>query len=137
MQICMASNIAWGDVEMFDGRRDTQAMPKLARQQPKPKRKATKIRAWRKHRLKSLEKVAADLERMGYQISHGQLSRVERGESPYNQDLIEALANVLHCTERQLIDDDPPPGHDLFPRSDEERKQVGAFLKAIRTGTDG
>ena len=54
------------------------------------------------------EKLVERLEtESGYTLSAGQLSRIERGEQPYTQDLLEALATVLACTPADLIMRDP------------------------------
>jgi transcriptional regulator with XRE-family HTH domain len=41
------------------------------------------------------------------ELDHSQLSRIERGESPYNQDNLEAFAVVLRCEPADLIMRDP------------------------------
>lgn len=47
-----------------------------------------------------------DLE-VGYPYSDAQLSRVERGEQGYSQDLLEALATIYRCEPGDLIMRDP------------------------------
>lgn len=60
------------------------------------------IRAWRKHRELSLERLA---ERVG--STHATISRIERGKQPYSQPLLEALAEALGTTPASLIMRDP------------------------------
>jgi transcriptional regulator with XRE-family HTH domain len=60
------------------------------------------IRAWRKHRDFTLERLA---ERVG--TTHATLSRIERGKVPYSQALLEALAEALGTTPASLIMRDP------------------------------
>lgn len=116
-------------------------MPRKVRPHPKPNRSPTFIRAWRKHRNITLESLVSRLFMQEHmEISDGQLSRIERGESPYSQDLIEALARVLNCTKSQLIERAPTALDNETPMTTEEQRQVAAFLRAIRTtrtGTNG
>lgn len=72
------------------GRRDTLCMARHF------------LRAWRKHRTKTLEQVADHLH-----MSHSQLSRIERFEQPYNQELLEALADLYMCDVVDLLIRDP------------------------------
>lgn len=80
----------------------------ITRKEKAAKRGHTFIRTWRKHRGLSLEQA---IERLGLEIefpySVGQLSRVERGEVPYTQDVLEALATIYGCEPGDLIMRDP------------------------------
>lgn len=60
-------------------------------------RSKTFIKQWRKHRKLSQERLA---ERVG--VTHGTLSKIERGLRPYNQRLLEALAQELNCSPADL-----------------------------------
>src|SRR5690348_11058985 len=60
------------------------------------------LRAWRKHRGKTLEQVAEHLH-----MSHSQLSRIETFKQPYNQELLEALAELYVCDVVDLLIRDP------------------------------
>lgn len=74
----------------------------------KPSRQSTFLKEWRKHRGLSLDKAIERLEfELEYMISKGQLSRIERGEQPYGQDLLEALAAVYRCDVPDLLMRDP------------------------------
>lgn len=64
----------------------------------RPPYRLTQIRNWRKKRELSLEVLA---ERIG--MTHASLSRVERGWQPYNQTMLEALADELRCAPVDLL----------------------------------
>lgn len=93
------------------------------------------IRAWREYRRLSLEKVA---DRVG--TSHSTLSRVERGLQPYNQLLLEALADALRCEPVDLLIRDPSDPDGIWSiwegLSPPQRRQAIAVISAIKqTGT--
>jgi transcriptional regulator with XRE-family HTH domain len=56
------------------------------------------LREWREHRGKTLVQVA---EQVG--ITHGHLSRIERGQKDYTQSLLELLAEAYMCEPADLI----------------------------------
>lgn len=60
------------------------------------------LREWRKHRGKTLEQVAEVMH-----MTHGNLSKIERGKVPYTQDLLEKLAELYMCSVPDLIIRDP------------------------------
>lgn len=70
-------------------------------------RKATYIRAWRKERGYTLDDMVGRLEVIGVPITGASLSRIERGQQPYSQDIIEAIAEALGVKVAQLIEHDP------------------------------
>jgi transcriptional regulator with XRE-family HTH domain len=116
-------------------------MPRKARPAPKTKRRPTQIRAWRKARGLSLAKLSERLLTMEeLDISDAQLSRIERGDQPYSQDLVEALARVLGCTDFDLLWRDPTQGSRWSiweEASPLEKRQAEAFIETLRrTGTD-
>lgn len=97
--------------------------------------KRTYIREWRQHRELTLEKLA---ERIG--ITHGALSKIERGQRPYSQALLEALAGELGTDPASLLMRNPgdPEGiwsiWDRVPPAD--RPRAINVLKALtRTGS--
>jgi len=118
-------------------------MPRKARPHPKPARRPTYIRAWRKHRELTLAQLADRLKvALEVDISEGQLSRIERGETPYSQDILEAVAQVLRCEPADLIMRDPTQPDAIWSLIDTlkpgERRQAVEILKALaRTGTEG
>jgi transcriptional regulator with XRE-family HTH domain len=65
-------------------------------------RNKTFLREWRKASGKTLVAVAEQLH-----MSHSQLSRIERGDQPYNQELLEALADLYMCDVVDLLIRDP------------------------------
>ncbi len=66
------------------------------------KHKKTFLREWRNHSGKTLVQVGELLH-----MSHSQLSRIERGDQPYNQELLEALAELYMCDPVDLLIRDP------------------------------
>jgi transcriptional regulator with XRE-family HTH domain len=91
------------------------------------------LRQWRKHKGLTLEQVAERLH-----TTHATLSRIERGKLPYNQPLLERLAEEYGTEPASLLMRDPASTKwsildDLTPV---ERNQTVAFIEAIRkTGT--
>jgi transcriptional regulator with XRE-family HTH domain len=101
-------------------------MPTTARKaKPKsrPARLPTQFQAWRKHRKMTLENAASHLEggKRGSQMSHSQLSRIERGIAEYRQSHVETLARVYHTSIWALLFCPPNVPHDelfaIFQRS--------------------
>lgn len=95
------------------------------------KRRKTYLRQWRKLKPgRTLEQVAAELH-----ITQPQLGRIERGDQPYNQDLLEALAELYGCEPDELIWRDPTKEGqviDMVKRLDERRQaQIAAFIRAL------
>lgn len=89
------------------------------------------VRQWRKHRGYSLEQVAERLH-----ISKGALSRIERGERPYTQDFLEAVAEILSTDPASLLMRDPTDPDGIWSIWDEvpemERGQALKVLAAFR-----
>ncbi len=116
-------------------------MPRKARPHPKPARRPTFIRAWRHHRELTLTQLVDRLQvELEIDISEGQLSRIERGETPYGQDILEAVAQVLRCEPADLIMRDPTQPDSIWNLFDGlkpvERVQAIAVIEALkRTGT--
>lgn len=121
----------------------TRCMPKKASPHPKPKRRPTFIRQWRKHRDLTLVEMSERLHvELEFEIDHGQISRIERAVSPYGQDVLEAFAAVLRCDPVDLLIRDPSDPEGLWSiygaLTPPERHQAVEILKTIhRTGTDG
>lgn len=67
----------------------------------KPRRR-TFLRQWREKKGLTQEQAA---DRIG--ITQGQLSRIERGDTPYNQDFLEQAAEAYQCDPADLIMRDP------------------------------
>lgn len=145
----MTSIIASHAVHLIASRCDDHGMARKARPKSKHERRKPTIKAWRKHRDLTLARLSERLEVMeGFQISDGQLSRIERGEQPWNQDLLEALARILQCEPADLIMRDPTRGpdglsplwsvwEDLKPTPREVETAAEVIKTLRRTGTDG
>lgn len=74
-------------------------------------------------------------------LSQPNLSRIERGATPYNQTLLQILAEVYQTDVASLIVRDPtdPDGiwsiYDQIPT--EQRPVALRMLSGLKTGTDG
>jgi transcriptional regulator with XRE-family HTH domain len=94
------------------------------------------LRAWRKHRGKTLEQVADHLH-----MSHSQLSRIERHQQPYNQELLEALAQLYMADVVDLLIRDPLEPESMWTLWEKakpaERRQIVAVTETLlrETGT--
>jgi transcriptional regulator with XRE-family HTH domain len=90
------------------------------------------IRAWRKHRGLTLERLA---ERIG--MSHQNLGKIERFLVPYNQELLETLALELRCAPADLITRDPSDPEGLWSVIDAlkpaERRQAIRLIEALKS----
>lgn len=75
----------------------------------------TYLRAWREKRKLSLRRMAARMESSpGVQlISHAQLSRIETGEQPYSQPILEAAAQALGITVPMILEVHPDKEGDV------------------------
>jgi len=109
------------------------------RQAKAQRRAKTFIRAWRKHRDMNLEQAVERLElEVGYPYSLAQLSRVERGETGYSQDLLEALATIYRCEPADLIMRDPAASEAIWSIWDQlqpvqrlQLVEIGQTLKKV------
>jgi transcriptional regulator with XRE-family HTH domain len=95
------------------------------------------LRAWRKHRGYTLEQVAERLH-----TTHATLSRIERGKHPYNQDLLELLAQIYQTDPASLLMRDPTSADAIWSVWDDlpaqQRAQLVEMGKVLkRTGTGG
>lgn len=88
------------------------------------------LREWREHQNKTLVAVAEHLH-----MTHGTLSRIERGKVPYNQKLLEALADLYMCTPADLIMRDPTDPDAIWSIWDNakpgDRKRIVSVARAI------
>lgn len=95
------------------------------------------LKQWRKFRGYSQERLAEMVE-----TSKGYISDVERGNRPYNQELLEKLADALQCAPADLLMRDPSQPDGIWSIWDQlapvEQQQVVEIAKTIkRTGTGG
>jgi transcriptional regulator with XRE-family HTH domain len=75
-------------------------MPPVSK--PSRERRATFFLQWRKFRKLSQEAAA---ERIG--VDRSTISRIEKGESPYDQDFLEKAAFAFGCDPEDLLTIDP------------------------------
>lgn len=84
------------------------------------------------------------LERAGeaVEMSHAQLGRIERGLQPYNQELLEALAELYRTTPASLIMRDPTKEDAMWSLWDQaetgqrqEIEKYAEFIVKTRSGT--
>lgn len=96
------------------------------------------LRAWRKFRGYTLEQAA---ERVG--MSHQNLGKIERGRVPYNETLLELLADIYRTDRGSLIMRDPSRPDPLWSIYDQlappERQKFADKVEEElkRTGTRG
>lgn len=103
----------------------------------KTKRRKTFIREWRKKKGHTLAQLAERLLLLEeIDITEGQLSRIERGESAYGQDMLEAIARAMSLEPADLImrnPTDPAPiwsiWDDLTPAQRIQLVAIGETLK--------
>jgi transcriptional regulator with XRE-family HTH domain len=104
-----------------------------SRKKPAHNRHGTFLRNWRKFRELTLQRAADRLD-----IDYTTLGRIERGEVPYNQDLLERLAFAYGCEVTDLLDIDPlkpDPPKLVYSRlrhaSPEVQRQALAIIEAL------
>jgi ribosome-binding protein aMBF1 (putative translation factor) len=99
-------------------------MPAKSKYQP------TYIRQWRNHRGMSLDQLA---ERVPMDKSN--LSKVERGLLPYNQEMLERLADALRTDVASLLMRNPADGASIWSLWDHaspgERRQIESVVSAL------
>lgn len=90
------------------------------------------FREWREHR-------GLTLERAGEQIgmSHGNLSRIERGLQPYDEPILRRMADAYRCDPADLLIRDPSDPEGIWSIWDqippEQHTQAKAVLMAFAT----
>lgn len=88
------------------------------------------IREWRKHRGLNQEQLAARIE-----STQPTISRVESGVMPYDQGLLEALADALSCEPCDLLMRDPTQDEGIWSIWDRlgegKRRQALKIIAAI------
>lgn len=91
-----------------------------------PLHRPTFIRQWRQKRGYSLDQLA---ERVP--MDKGNLSKVERGLLPYNQDLLERLAEALMTDPASLLMRDPSDSAAIWSLWDKASKIERAQLESV------
>lgn len=115
----------------------SNAVPRaVARQEcmaKKPIHRPTFIRQWRQHRGYSLDQLA---ERVP--MDKGNLSKIERGLLPYNQELLERLAEALGTDPASLIMRNPTDAAAVWSIWDHaspgDRAQIERVVTALFEG---
>lgn len=121
----------------------------MARDEPHP---GHFLRAWRKAGGLTLEQAAERVERASeaheaasplarpISMTHATLSRIERGRLPYNQVLLELLAQVYRTDPASLLMRDPADPEGLWSiwgqLAPVERRQAVEVIKALHRGRD-
>jgi transcriptional regulator with XRE-family HTH domain len=102
-------------------------------QHPKPRRRRTFLREWRDYVGLTQEQAA---DRIG--ITQSQLSRIERGDSPYNQDFLEKASEAYNCDPADLLMRDPSRADAMWSITDqlkvatpEQREDVRRVVDAL------
>lgn len=126
------------DYGMAKGKRHPQVG--VGREPPRQFRK-TYIRAWRKFRNLTLERLVERLVDTAGEMTVGNLSQIERGNQPYSQPQLEALAEALQTDVASLLMRDPTDSEALWSIWDQakqgQRQQIVEMSKIIlKTGTD-
>jgi transcriptional regulator with XRE-family HTH domain len=116
----------------------------MARNPDSPQFRRTYLKEWRKHRALTQAQVVARLEIMDddqLPATEASLSRYENGKQPYNQRILEALADIYDTEPGHLITRDPTKEGEVVDfvsrLSEQEQRQVLAIARAIRDGTGG
>lgn len=103
----------------------------MVRGPKKPAYRRTFLHEWRDSADMTLEVAAAE---MG--LSHSQLSRIERGHSPYSQRILEAAAKLYGCTPSDLLTRGPDGAQELFDiwshLDTPQRQQAARVLRALK-----
>ena len=97
------------------------------------------LREWRKHRNMSLRELARLLPSDGDEplVSYVSIGRIERGEQPYSQRILEALSQALDVPVTDLLSIDPTDPSatgellEQIRNLDEDRKQT--LLRIAKT----
>jgi transcriptional regulator with XRE-family HTH domain len=105
----------------------------------------TFIREWRKYRGLSLRRLADRLELSGPDetFSHASIGRIETGQQPYSQPVIEAIAQALGVEVHHLLSVDPTKEGEVVDLlallRDKDPATVRAILSNLppKTGTNG
>ena len=107
----------------------------------KPLYSRTYIKEWRDKRGLSLRRLADRLEQTpggDLMLSHTSIGRIEKGQQPYTQSSLEAIATALGVTASMLLEVNPEKDGDVIDitlrlnkASPELRKQAIDILEAL------
>lgn len=103
----------------------------------------TYIREWREHRGLSLRRLADRIE-MGddeHSLSHASIGRIENGQQPYSQPILEALADALNVNVTDLLSVDPTKEGEVVDLvrliNQNNNRELALRLLRSLTGTEG
>jgi len=116
--------------------------------QDAPTYRRTYIKEWRQRRGLSLRRLAERLEQTpggDLLISHASIGRIEKGQQPYSQPILEAIAEALGVSASMLLEVDPDKDGDVIDitlrlnKAPPELRQqaidiLQALLQPARTG---
>ncbi|MGM4987386.1 helix-turn-helix domain-containing protein [Tardiphaga sp. 841_E9_N1_2] len=110
-------------------------MPKRINLPKKRPRRPTFIKQWREYRGYSQEKLGGMLETSGSMIS-----RIESGETPYTQDVLEGLADALMTDIPSLLMRDPTDPEAIWSIWDQAKEGQRVMIEEVartilKTGT--
>lgn len=77
----------------------------------------TYIKEWRERRGLSLRRLADRLEQTpggDLLVSHSSIGRIEKGQQPYSQPILEAIASALGVTASMLLEMNPEKDGDVI-----------------------
>ena len=94
------------------------------------------IKAWRVFRDLTQEQVAERLSEHGVSVSAATISRIERFELPYTQDMLEAFADAFACEPADLIMRDPTDQNAVWSIIDNLKKASPEVRSQVRAVTD-
>lgn len=103
----------------------------------KPTFKKTYIKEWRLHRGLSLRQLAARIEKEPGEelISFASLGRIEKGQQPYSQPILEGLSRALDVSPSMLLEMNPERDGQVIDLvrhlNEEKREQAIKILKAL------
>jgi transcriptional regulator with XRE-family HTH domain len=100
------------------------------------------MREWRAHKGLTLEQAASRIgEATGSGFTHSQLSRIERGEQPYSQAILEAAADAYGTDPASLLMRNPQDPDGIWSiwdqaKTGEQRRIIVDLAKTVvKTGT--
>jgi transcriptional regulator with XRE-family HTH domain len=98
---------------------------------PKKPRRRTFLKQWREKAGLNQEQAA---DRIG--LTQSQLSRIERGDSPYNQDFLERAAEAYQCDPADLLMRDPSKKDAMWSIVDQLKVATPEQQEDVRRVTD-
>lgn len=98
---------------------------------PKAQLQRTFLREWREYNNLTLEAAASRLN-----MSHAQLSKIERALEPYSQQLLQAASDAYGCAVHELIIRNPKDKNAVWSIQDQLLKAPEPVQKRIVAAVD-